>query len=281
MTPIRMQKGTGIAGIVRDYVPTTSPEAGKLEEVGISPFSELFKKYKVALCDDYPITLPPRIIKNTEPPANITENLTSEQVNIFLQSTIRFEEEENYGRVTAIFLDKLILNSYISGKNNFVLVPPNRRALSNFGRGLGSTERSEPYFKGYPLSIKERPLILEIKGDLEEHAFYGFKNMKLTVYGNIGDGSFLAANFGSESEDAVIIVYGKAPWGFCEKAKRCIITVEELTDYFPLECGAEATGCTFRTSNIKTLEPLLRTASKDNRVVFLEADGTERMVKDF
>jgi hypothetical protein len=267
MAQIRLQKGTGIDGIVRDYVPDISEELGKLKvKEGISFLSGLFKKYKSAVHYGSHLGLL----------ASITNILSPEKVNLFLQSTIGFEGEIFYAKMTGIFLNQLIINSYVHGGNNFVLVPPNSKALSFFGQELGYQKRGfDPNYEIYPLT-REKPLMMEIRGDLKEHRFHRLKYTNLTVYGDVG------ILFGTMSEDSAISIHGKVTYGFFDQAKRCIITVDEMIDGFlSMYHGKEATQCTFRTSNPLTLETLLKNVPKDNRVVFLEADGTERVVKDF
>ncbi|MBI4980399.1 hypothetical protein HZC30_02455 [Candidatus Woesearchaeota archaeon] len=142
MAVLQMKKGTGINGLVREYVPERVEENPVVEGAS-DKFSELYRKYEkmlnffpeffgIKMMDeeaefeqpfvqqiDYPYSMD---LPSGKEQLTFLEVLTPLEINAFFQGMFRYEEHENYyGKRSGLLVSKLIQNSYYAGYNNFSL----------------------------------------------------------------------------------------------------------------------------------------------------------------
>jgi len=161
-----IRKGKGIEGLV-GYTPKVE-EARDIEATE-HVFSDLYERYVHCLDDKTPV---PEY-------KTITDILTPNQINLFLQQTILYENHPNHSDKTGKFLSQLIQNSYDSGKNNFTL---NTTALKE-------TNAIGYKIKGTPTKNIE----ITITGNTEDTCGWHSKNTTFNITGNTGDNCGLSS----------------------------------------------------------------------------------------
>ncbi|MFH1638030.1 MAG: hypothetical protein ABIB71_06400 [Candidatus Woesearchaeota archaeon] len=168
--------------------------------------------------------------------------LDPEQINSFLQATIRYEDNKPYGEHTGLFITQLIHNSHYAGNNKFTL---NTKA---FSEGIGGI--------GYNLKGRKNKLLeIIVNGDAGKECGHHAKNIgKLHISGNVGHG--------------------------CGKSARNIkeLYIGSNAEHW---CGCAAKNSTFKTPNKKTLR-LLKIyvpKGKGNKIYFINKTGKEKKIK--
>ncbi|MFH1638031.1 MAG: hypothetical protein ABIB71_06405 [Candidatus Woesearchaeota archaeon] len=101
--------------------------------------------------------------------------LEPEQINSFLQATIRYEDHENYSNYKGLFFTRLIQNSHDLGNNRFTL---DTRAFTQKINALGQLLHG----RGNNL------LEINVEGSVGDFCGYGAKNIRtLHIDGEVGD----------------------------------------------------------------------------------------------
>ncbi|MFH1638130.1 MAG: hypothetical protein ABIB71_06915 [Candidatus Woesearchaeota archaeon] len=196
---------------------------------------DLLKKYEDFLTLD-------RWSKIYRTSAKITSVLKPEQINGFLQTTIRYEYHDNYSLSTGIFITRLIQNSHDEGNNMFML---NTKVLFRDIDGIG----------------------FELKGKWD-------KSLEIIVEGNVGNDSFeRAKNIGK------LHIAGNAG-DYCGRGAQNINELY-IGGNARSECGKGVDDCTFKTPNMQTLQLLKETVSKGkgNKIYFIHPNKEEEEIK--
>ncbi len=224
----------------------------------------------------------------------ITEVLTPEDLDLFLQCTVLFGDRGGgwYLGINA-FLDKLTKNSYNAGNHNFVF----------------HTDRLPPMRMGYGFMHDDgRPFVITINGH-SDGAGQWASGVEFRLNGDVGE------RCGAESYECTsFLVDGNAGnlFGTLAKGSKFEITGDVgdrcgyraknatyiLNGDIGVHCGQSAVGCSFKTTNRKTLGKLvgmvpsiddkdyqwikdvLGTPTK-NKIMFINKDGSEELVRDY
>ena len=157
---VEIRKGHGIDHLVGGYSP------GKVEEekeLASNPFFvSLFAKYEKAVYEDLVRLWQMDFILGEN---YVDEVLLPKQINAFLQATIQYMRPGyHFTENTAVFINKLIQNSYSAGNNGFHLNLPVTDLLC-----VGSHLQGK----------KERPIELHVKG--RAGAFSGWSSEYLNL----------------------------------------------------------------------------------------------------
>ena len=252
MVTTKIKRSKGIEGLVSKYNPQTVEE-GRIEVVGEGKFSSLLKKYEEFLNLNHGefenrYMGEEKFIRNDN---DIDDILQPTKIMAFTLLTDRYKD--NLWE-TALFINKLIQNSYNAGFNNF---------------RLGDcSEISDlcAYLEG-----KDKPISVKIEGDAGEDCGSGANNLTISIAGNAGDFC------GEYAEDSTITIGGNAGVRCAWRANNSTITIEGNTGY---GCGLMAKNSTFKTSNADTLQKLKRHVPKGNKIIFIN-NGREEVVRDY
>jgi len=143
------------------YKPTQLDEVRKVQTVG-TDFSELLRKYEWVL------------VRNDSLPcgSQISEVLTPDEINSFLQGTKQYEDHRNYSWRNGLIMSILIQNSYNNGYNHFLLNTEALYKTNNFGFGI--------------IGRKENPLFMSIEGEIWSKLGFGAKNCLFILNGGAG-----------------------------------------------------------------------------------------------
>jgi hypothetical protein len=226
----------------------TSYAAQPIDEVGVvqlddSVFETLLEQYQVFVDDNNVKYSTDELIGKLKP---ITEILTPDEINRFLQCSVTYEQYRYYAVTISFFITKLIQNSHDAGHNEFVL------DLSTLTEKL--------FFLGYKLQgTEERPLQIELSGDTG--GTFGSKSHYLTtiVHGEANK------NCAPNSRNFVGTFHGNVGRGSFFRAESITVTLYgEIGD----QCGIESVNGTYRTPNKETAAKLLYMIPEGNEVVY-------------
>ncbi|MFH1638029.1 MAG: hypothetical protein ABIB71_06395 [Candidatus Woesearchaeota archaeon] len=228
--------------------------------------------------------------------------LTPEQINSFLQATIRCERHKNYQWTTGFFITRLMQNSHNAGNNKFTL---NTKALSK-----------DIHHIGWPLKGRGDNLLeVIIDGDVGNDCGLGAKNIEqFYIGGNAGPGCgsgaenigqfYIGRNAGNEcgalAENIGQLYIGESAGDDCgacaedigqlyicgNVGKRCGEWAENIRELYiggnaGDECGKQAENSTFKTPNKETLQLLKENVSKGhgNKIYFIHPNSQEEEIK--
>lgn len=261
-----MIRGKGIEGLVEEYAPGVIEEE-KIEVVGVDKFAELLEKYERFLSiipiedkRNFPSDKACQMIRET-----ITETLTPQEINAFLQATSAYEYLENYSTNTGLFITELIKNSYKQGHDNCYLDTIDLPSLNFIGYSLNPID--------FKLNATEKKLVVTIYGDVGNACGAFTQNVVFDVRGSAGE------LYGFVSRNSTFRVRVNAGWGCggCTLDSTFIIEGD-----VGAKCGDIAHHSTFKTPNQKTLEKLKNTVlrNKGNKIIFIHPDGREQIVQD-
>ena len=231
----------GLDDLIRRHTARSLDGKKEIEVVGENKFGMLLKKYEHSMKKKDSFYW----INNVNNPLDvISEVLTPDEINVFLQTTIRYEDNEKYNESIHMFISILINNSYNAGYNNFRLNTENlKRKINELGEKL----------EGH----SNRIIHISIKGDV---------------------GTFC----GSETKYASFVITGKVESFLSYAAENSSFTLNgEFIDKCPFKLEYFATSCDFKTPNKKTLELLSGVPwNSSNKVYFIHPDGTEELMRE-
>ncbi len=199
----------------------------------------------------------------------VTDILSPEQLNDFLQSTRKYENHLSYSHVTSQFITRLIQTSYDSDNNGFFFDTSSLKDLVNFGLCLNGSE--------------DRVLNLYVDGDLGNGCFSHVYHSNISIDGSVGDEA------GFKAENSTIRVSGdggiRHGWGAVNSYLEINCVSNALANYAERSTfvvnsvgnipGKLASGCTFKTANKETYEKLKKLIPSENSVYFIHQDGSE------
>ncbi len=224
---------------------------------------------------------------------DVEDVLIPEEINFFLQSSIILERVRNIlDRTPDHFVNRLIVNSYNAGHNDFVLDTKNI-PWRTFSHQIQASQ--------------ERPLKLTINGPslrIGNESYYGhyFLNgdvdnsfcagdasfAKYVVHGNVSD------QFGMWASSSYFEIYGRAGSACGHSSTDSIFVFHGHVGH---SCGEMSKNCVFKTLNEKTLERLIEFvppifkpgykwedvvgAPSNNKIIFIHSDGSEELVRDY
>ena len=251
-TTTEIKKGKGIDGLLRGITPGNLETERKVEVVGENNFSELLNFYGMALTAGRPPAALYEILEIN----NIQTVLDPASINAVLQATVQYEACQYYPSQTSSVVNELIRRSYAAGNQKFIL---NTRGLPDM-----------PGLASLLVSVKERQIMLD-------------------VYGNVGP------LFGKKSLFSVLNVHGVAGDKLGWAARN---TEFSVTEGLGEQSGFYARDCTFKTPNEEVLEKFVESVApvmyckfndfleetnipSRNRIIFINSDRTEEVVKDY
>ncbi|MFH1638133.1 MAG: hypothetical protein ABIB71_06930 [Candidatus Woesearchaeota archaeon] len=195
--------------------------------------------------------------------------LTPKEINTFLQSTVRYEDYENYGWNTGFFLTSLIQNSYNHGNTKFLL---NTKTLSKEINSIGNSLKGK----------KNKIIELSIRGDVGDCCGSNAEHINLSVEGNAGDCC------GSSATNSILNISGDVGWGCgAYNAQHSTFTILGMAATNDLAVftgrsgglhGNFAEKCIFKTSNKKTLQLLIYDVTRGNEIYLIKPNGKEKKV---
>ncbi|MFH1638134.1 MAG: hypothetical protein ABIB71_06935 [Candidatus Woesearchaeota archaeon] len=174
--------------------------------------------------------------------AEINPVLSPEEINSFLQATIKYEGHENYSFTTGLLITRLIQNSYDAGNKRFRL---DTKALSKDIHNIA-----------YKLKGKEDNLL------------------EIIVGGNVGNW----CGDGAENIKEIYIAGDVGMW--CGEWAKNIGNLQ-IAGNAGSFCGLKAEHSTFKTSNKETLQRLIKDVSKSNlnRIFLVYPNREEEEIK--
>ncbi|MFH1637423.1 MAG: hypothetical protein ABIB71_03290 [Candidatus Woesearchaeota archaeon] len=129
---------------------------------------------------------------------SVKAELTPEQINSFLQSTIRYEDHKNYSQYTGLFITGLIQNSYDAGHKKFKLdMAPFTKKLHNLA---------------YELKGTNQMMGIRIYGELGNSCGHLAKGVKMILCGTA------EADFFRDARNCHLEVIGNVQYGCCRGA---------------------------------------------------------------
>ncbi|HLC71325.1 MAG TPA: hypothetical protein VJI32_04915, partial [Candidatus Nanoarchaeia archaeon] len=182
------------------------------------------------------------------------------EINALVQAAVRFEKHPHTYEVFSLFVTRLIQNSYTQGHNNFVITNDLPNILWDF-------------FGGELCGKEERPLHLEMDGNVCDGFFHLAKYVHVRLDGDI------RGECGKQSEFSSFEITGSV--GSCaERARNSIYTLNAIRkSNYRIE--EEPVECTFRTPNEQIIPRLLAGIPAGNRIVYVQKDGTEKMMRNY
>ncbi|MFH1638033.1 MAG: hypothetical protein ABIB71_06415 [Candidatus Woesearchaeota archaeon] len=211
-------------------------------------------------------------------------SLQPEQINTFLQTTVKYEPHKWYAQLTGRFLTRLIRNSHYAGKNNFML---NTKALSKDIDCLGFD------LKGRGINKLE----LTINGNVGEKCCAWAENIgKVYISGSAKSCCGQLANdigllhigedagscCGISASEIGVLYIGRNAGNCCGGGARSIGQIY-IGGLAKKKCGDETRCSTFKTPNKQTLQLLKKNVPKrkrfGNRIFFIHPDKHEEEIK--
>lgn len=197
--------------------------------------------------------------------------LKPEEINQFLQDTREYGVQRfPYYAITDIVVSSLIQKSYKAGYNHF---PLDTRTLP-VKPGLGSFLRGK----------KKRPIVLNISGDVGVGSAGEAQHAILNIEGNVGAAfgfyaKYVEASIKGDIEEENGIGIGGRKLTFKTSNPRTLKKLEEHVpemldeDFVPTRTGGF--GLCLRIRLLK------QSPATGNRIVFVNPNGTERIVKEY
>ena len=283
MTKGEIKKGSGIDGLLRGCRPDQLDDAKEIEVVREADLGLLTQKYEEFLELELNVD---NVVGFTK---GITEILSPEMIDVFLQSTIRYENHRIYWENTGDFISKLIQNSYNAGHNEFAL---NTQTLEigYLGTRLEGTKERPIRITitrdvGLGCGLYSKNSIFNIQGNAGEYCGWASENSTYNVQGNT------ERSCGLYSENSTFNIQGNTDDNCGESSKNSTFNIEGNAGF---GCGLDAKNSTFRTPNKENLKKMIRDVPKTwedpktkevdlsgNRVVFISPDGTEEVMRDY
>jgi len=118
----------------------------------------------------------------------ISDILTPTQINVFLQHTTLYENNQHYSGITGYFISQLIQNSYNDGYNNFSLNTSELQDISFLGHRIEGTPK--------------KTIELTVIGQTGRGSGWGAKYAAINLIGNTGH------TCGKNSENSVFYITG-------------------------------------------------------------------------
>lgn len=123
----------------------------------------------------------------------ISEELTPDEINQFLQTTVAYENHENYVDRTGIFISRVICDSSNAGNNDFILNTQGLKRI-NYLCCISSSEND--------------PLKVYITGDIGNECCVGADGSIFTIDGDFGDlfafeGGYVHSTFKTPNEETL------------------------------------------------------------------------------
>lgn len=264
-----IKKADGLEGVIDSYKAGNVEEERNPEIVGENPFSALLEEYKTFLEIKFE-ELPRWVIDGNE----ITEVLSPDQINAFLQSTVEFENHEHYKTKTGYFISALIQKSYNAGYNDFFLST----------KMLSPVNELASLLQGTP----ENHIRVRIENEADNYrSGVGGEAKYIDVHARGGGNDFLfkaqyctavveeVAYWVGENADSITIFLKKLEQGdIFTKAKNSTITIEEILN--PEKICLSGKNCTYKALNEKAFEKLLPLVPYGNAVVYAPQNGREQ-----
>ena len=194
--------------------------------------------------------------------------LAPEELDCFLQGSIRYEDQEYASDVLSPLVTKLLENSYRHNFNDFYL-------------NCGLVKSTDHYFMALT-GKEEKPLRLTVNGPLGQEVANCMHHVALHVKGDVG------YDFGSSADDCTIQVDGLLGEDSARDSNNTTYILEKITarSIFNEKEPSDSTSssprnCIFKTGKRQTLQTLLSTVPEGNRVILIDKTGKEAMQRDY
>ena len=279
MITAKIKRGiTGIDGILARFGEQQPEEVRKIDAPLENRFSALLKKYEQCLETEFKDVQGKNFVQGQN---DISDILSSEEINAFLQTTIQFEEHKQYAKNTGLFISKLIQNSYNAGNTEFTL---NTNVISN----------PLIYLCAYLEAIEKNKLVISITGDVGDLLGWASYNCTYTVTGNVGYWLGYNSNnciytvtgnvgdeLGQYSNNCTYSVTGNVGDGLGSNSTNCTYSV---TGNVGRKLGWDSKDCTYKTPYNKLFQRWKRTKTmppkgEGNTIIYLKPDGTEEVCR--
>jgi len=192
-------------------------EVKKAQTVG-TDFSELMRKYETVL--DTHIPDEANFVLHSP---NITEVLTSDEINSFLQVTQKYEDHIDYFWKTGLMFSSLIQNSYNNGYNGFRL---NTTLLPGID-----------FMGSYIVGEEKNPIDVTILGNGALGVGYEANYSMFTINGDAGNGCGLYARFSSFTFNGRVNFISRLEMSHCTFKTTILDNVELLKKNIPQNKG--------------------------------------------
>jgi hypothetical protein len=214
-----------------------------------------------AVVEAYEALLNRRYIQYTlvdnEPMIDATHVLRPEEIELFLQASVKHENHPKHMSRIGIFVSRLVQNSYDAGHNGFHFNTDATSDAENFCCYLHGSE--------------DKPLRITITGDAG-HLCGGYSShLHLTIHGNT------AEYCGASTSHSRVLIKGNAGVGCGGNSKDSVFIINGK---MAGNVSYTADRSTFKTHNKQTLYYLRWAVSGNNRIVFLE-DDRDVILRDY
>ncbi|MFH1637621.1 MAG: hypothetical protein ABIB71_04330 [Candidatus Woesearchaeota archaeon] len=202
--------------------------------------------------------------------------LTPQQINSFLQSTIRYEQNENYICYTGAFISRLMQNSYNARHNGFFFNTSALKEIDNMAYKIKGTHLNPIRVKiegnvGTFCGQNSQHVSLDITGEVSESCGQLAKNIEVRIDGNSGP------KCGLNSIDSKFMITGDAEFSLGNSSVNCEFILKRLAEG---PSGWEAKKSVFKTPNSYSLEVFKKSVicGLGNKIYFIKPDGKEKRI---
>ena len=241
------KKGRDIHDLLRGYSPPTLEELRKSARTSTPIIEQNLKVFEPCLEADLGLGDVRAIAEKG------ARTLTPHEINLFLQSSIKYDDNRWYAGAMGVFISVLMKKSYEAGYTKFAL------NVDNFTSRLDNLW-SERDYPGIHLMVKgnlgdyfgsfARKSYLYIKGDVDDYPSGNAENCTFVFDGNVRE-------FYVHTHPNQYIFHG-------EVGKMGSVNEKWST---------------FKTSNNRTLQQLMSLVGQKNEIYFIHKDGTEKLVR--
>lgn len=261
-TILTAKKGKGLDDVLGSFIPSPVDEMKKMI-VGANKFQIFLEKYLRLL--QLPRGYPSLSYHYQSLLEKMDEVLSPAEIVVFQRITSIFDERDSYRGRTGHVLTKLIENSYLAGYNDFT-VESDKSPVVYIG------EYGLDHHTHYLLGKEEDPLRITVEGNT---LFLGQRNenVEYTVKGLVrhcGDYARRSSFRLQQVEGSVGALVVDCAFEIGEIIPNTISPI-----YF-----LDAKGCTIKTPDERTLQLLSQHLPSGNKLYFVHADGTEKLVEE-
>ena len=266
MTEIQARKGQGLHDLIKRMSIGTIEDRKRTAVTGSSQFQSALQKFEEMLKTDVDSMEEATIIQESP------EILTPNEINIFVQAAISYEHIPWYESHLGHFVTRLIQNSYGANHNDFILKMNLSKPINYLGESAWMAQKEKsPRIQG----TADNPLKITVLGDVENVFGKGSEYAHYTLYGRAG---IYCASF-----------IDHCRFSLFESVEENLATGAKNSEFFLdgkivptlFQDKEKPENCIFRTPKKDTLQSLLSTMPEGNRIIYVKADGTEEVVRDY
>ncbi len=283
---LHIKKSTGLDELLERYVPQVHEMPTPVHADRNPMYDVLLQKWKFIL-ENYPrldIVHPGQKQVYGRITAYVEEVLHPQQFPALLAALMPSESHAYFHRYAGLVLSRLIQNSYDANHNHFILPLSVFPVLNYIGSFLRGTDEKPLSLLirgnlGYGAFSESRYVVSMVEGDAGENVAESSRHGIIRIMGNTGENCGIRTcgvgilvtrstglNCGIESDGSRVIIEENCG-GFGDYARHTTYTLHGKLQSRKTIRGVE--DCTYRVSDRKLAESLLRRLPPHNKVVYL------------